>query len=134
MYDFVFLPESDINPPLTALSRPVFLMGILYSLHLATSFNGERGSVDDSTRSEIVNVVPSTSRTTAVSDLGPDNSTATILFAESLSMTSNSAVVTDGITSALLLPLLDVTIGRIRRVEDVLARRFDRNGRRSVIG
>ena len=108
-------------------------MGILYSLHLATSFNGERGSVDDSTRSEIVNVVPSTRRTIAVSDLGPDNSTATILFAESLSMTSNSAVVTDGMTAALLL-LLDVTIGTIRRVEDVLTRRFERNDRRSIIG
>ena len=108
-------------------------MGILYSLHLATSFNGERGSVDDSTRSEIVNVVPSTRRTIAVSDLGPDNSTATILFAESLSMTSNSAVVTDGMTAALLL-LLDATIGTIRRVEDVLTRRFDRNDRRSIIG
>ena len=38
-------------------------------------------------------------------------------------MTSNSAVVTDGITAALL-PLLDVTIGTIRRVEDVLTRRL----------
>ena len=76
--------------PDTADNKPVFLIGTLYSLHLATNFNGLRGSVLLSTRSEIEKVVPSASLTRAVSDLGPESSTDTIDLAESRRITSNS--------------------------------------------
>ena len=99
-----------------ALINPVFFTGILYNRHRATSFNGDRGSVDDSTKSDIVNVVPSTNFTMAVSDLGPESSTMDIDFAESFRMMSNSDDVTDGIL--LESPAALDMVGRKRSVDD----------------
>ncbi len=48
-------------------------------------------------RSEIEKIVPSTSFTIAVSDLGPESSTVKMDLAESFKIMSNSADVTDGI-------------------------------------
>jgi len=87
----LFSPES-------AAASPTFFTGTLYKRHLATSFNGLRGSVLLSTRSEIEKVVPSANLTKAVSDLTPESSTDTIDFAESRRITSNSELVTEGMS------------------------------------
>ena len=72
--------------------------------------------MDDSTKSDIVNVVPSTNFTMAVSDLGPESSTMDIDFAESFRMMSNSDDVTDGIL--LESPAALDMVGRKRSVDD----------------
>ena len=101
-----------------ALINPVFFTGILYNRHRSTTCNGDRGAVDDSTKSDIVNVVPSTNLTMAVSDLGPESSTMDIDFAESFRMMSNSDDVTDGIL--LESPAALDMVGRKRSVDDVV--------------
>ena len=108
----------DVSP-LRALSRPVFFTGTLYNRHRATNLSGERGSVDDSTRSDMEKVVPSTNLTIAVSDFGPESSTMKMDLAESFKIMSNSADVTDGILAALEV------VGKSSRVEDAL-RKFNR--------
>ena len=75
--------------------------------------------MDDSTKSDIVNVVPSTNFTMAVSDLGPESSTMDIDFAESFRMMSNSDDVTDGILLESSVTALDM-VGRKRSVDDVV--------------
>lgn len=99
---FFFLPDTDVRLG-RASANPVFLTGILNSRHRATNFNGDRGSVELSTRSPIAKVVPSTSFTIAVSDFGPESSTARMDFAESLRIMSKSAEVIEGMESALAM-------------------------------
>ena len=117
-------------PPSTALSNPVFFTGILYSLHLATIFNGDRGSVLDSTKSDIVNMVPSNNFTTAVSLLGPESSTYNIDLAESFKITSNSEEVTAGMSAAFDM------VGRALLksiVDDAVVKMLDSRFRRCII-
>ena len=87
--------------------------------------------MEDSTRSEMVKVVPSTSFTMAVSDLGPESSTERMDLAESFRMVSNSEEVTDGMAGAALAA--GVVVGRIRRVEAVVVTRLDRRVRRCIV-
>ena len=117
-------------PPSTALNNPVFFTGILYSLHLATSFSGDRGSVLDSTKSDIVNMVPSNNFTTAVSLLGPDSSTDNIDLAESFKITSNSEEVTAGMSAAFDM------VGRALLksiVDDAVVKMLDSRFRRRIL-
>mmetsp|Transcript_1129 Transcript_1129/g.2613 ORF Transcript_1129/g.2613 Transcript_1129/m.2613 type:complete len:115 (+) Transcript_1129:364-708(+) len=99
-------------------------MGTLYNLHRATNFNGERGSVLLSTKSEMEKVVPSTSLTMAVSLLDPESSTTRIDFAESFRMMSNSEEVTDGTVAAL-----DADGSRSKREEVAM---LERSARRAT--
>ncbi len=80
--------------------RPTFLTGTLYSLQRATSLRGERGSVGDSTRSEMEKVVPSTKVTRQVSDLGPESWTREMDLEEVRRMESNSSEDTEGMEAA----------------------------------
>ena len=72
----------------------------MYNLHRDTSFNGLLGSVELSTKSDMLNCVPSTSFTTQVSDLGPDSSTMEMDLDDVLRIISNSSEVTDGMSAA----------------------------------
>jgi hypothetical protein len=84
-------------------------------------------------RSEMEKIVPSTSLTIAVSDLGPESSTVKMDLAESFKIMSNSADVTDGILAVDAGAAYD-EVGNRSRVEDDALRIFNRKFlRRDII-
>ena len=75
-------------------------------------------------------VVPSTNRTSAVSDLGPESSTVKMDLAESFKIMSNSADVTDGMLESDT-PAMDA-VGNRKSVEDAV-KKFNRRLLRRIV-
>ena len=88
--------------------------------------------MEDSTRSEIVKVVPSTNLTMAVSDLGPESSTERMDLAESLRIVSNSVEVTPGVSAEAMEGDEDVMAMK-ERVDAVVVRKVERRVRRCMM-